>query len=175
MNRHGRVSAILNKSTLYVYILHTVVLGGLASVMLPTAPPSLLKLATLTVATYTACHLLVHYCGRLIDATTSPARMEVRAVRTLTPALLLVTILSVTGCGKQERPREKAIPPHVGIHLAALQGHVDAIRQHIKAGSNLDEKDEHGSTPLIVAVTFGKTEVARALIEAMGCERREDR
>ena len=87
-------------------------------------------------------------------------------MKALTPILLMVTLLSVTGCGKQERPQEKAIPPHVGIHLAALQGHVDAIQEHIEAGSNLDEKDEHGSTPLIVAVTFGKTEVARALIDA---------
>ena len=52
------------------------------------------------------------------------------------------------------------------IHVAALQGNVEAIREYIKAGSDLNEKDEYGSTPLIIAITFGKTEVARALIEA---------
>jgi hypothetical protein len=56
--------------------------------------------------------------------------------------------------------------PRIGIHLAALQGNVQAINQHIEAGSDLNEKDAYGSTPLIVAATFGKTEVARALIEA---------
>jgi CubicO group peptidase (beta-lactamase class C family) len=50
--------------------------------------------------------------------------------------------------------------------MAALQGNIGAIRQHIKAGSNLNEKDAYGSTPLIIAATFGKTEAARALIEA---------
>jgi CubicO group peptidase (beta-lactamase class C family) len=57
-------------------------------------------------------------------------------------------------------------PPGVSLHLAALQGNVEAIRQHIAAGSDLNEKDMYGSTPLIVAATFGKTEVAKALIGA---------
>jgi len=50
--------------------------------------------------------------------------------------------------------------------MAALQGNIGAIRQHIKAGSDLNEKDAYGSTPLLIAATFGKTESARALIEA---------
>lgn len=56
--------------------------------------------------------------------------------------------------------------PGVAIHMAALQGDVTAIRQHIEAGSDLNEKDQYGSTPLIIAATFDKTEVAQALIEA---------
>jgi ankyrin repeat protein len=54
----------------------------------------------------------------------------------------------------------------MSLHTAAVQGNVDAVRQHIEAGSDLDQKDGYGSTPLVVAATFGKTEVARALIEA---------
>jgi CubicO group peptidase (beta-lactamase class C family) len=50
--------------------------------------------------------------------------------------------------------------------MAALQGNLDAIRQHIEAGSDLNEKDIYGSSPLIIATTFGKTDEARALIEA---------
>jgi CubicO group peptidase (beta-lactamase class C family) len=56
--------------------------------------------------------------------------------------------------------------PAVGLHMAALMGNLDAVRQHIEAGSDLNEKDVYGSTPLIIATTFGKTEVAKALIEA---------
>ncbi|KPJ90001.1 MAG: hypothetical protein AMS18_11840 [Gemmatimonas sp. SG8_17] len=56
--------------------------------------------------------------------------------------------------------------PGVNIHMAALQGDVAAIRLHIEAGSDLNEKDPYGSTPLIIAATFGKTDVAKALIEA---------
>jgi hypothetical protein len=56
--------------------------------------------------------------------------------------------------------------PGVAIHMASLQGDVVAIQQHIAAGSDPNEKDQYGSTPLIIAATFGKTEVAKALIEA---------
>ena len=66
---------------------------------------------------------------------------------------------------RRTRTRKKN-PPHVSLQIAALQGNIDAIRQHINAGSDLNVKDEYGSTPLIIATTFGKTEVALALIEA---------
>jgi len=56
--------------------------------------------------------------------------------------------------------------PKTDIHTAALMGDLKVIHQHIKAGSDLDEKDQYGSTPLIIAATFGKTEIARALIDA---------
>jgi len=55
----------------------------------------------------------------------------------------------------------------IGLHEAAIQGNVEAVRQHIEAGSNLDEKEPTGgSSPLITAIVFGKTEVAKLLIEA---------
>jgi CubicO group peptidase (beta-lactamase class C family) len=82
-------------------------------------------------------------------------------MKTATIAMLLVTFLApVPVCG-QENPATS-----VSLHLAALQGDVEAIQQHIKASSDLNEKDEYGSTPLIIAATFGKSEVARTLIEA---------
>ncbi len=58
------------------------------------------------------------------------------------------------------------MPPKKGIHDAAAQGDLEAIQQHIRAGSDLDEKDPFGSTPLIIATTFGRDDVASALINA---------
>ena len=52
------------------------------------------------------------------------------------------------------------------LQTAALLGNVEVVQQHIRAGTDLDAKDEYGSTPLNVAVTFGKNEVAITLIEA---------
>ena len=57
-------------------------------------------------------------------------------------------------------------PAQVSLHEAALTGDLEAVQQHIASGSNLDEKDPWGSTPLIVAATFGNDDVAKALIEA---------
>ncbi len=82
-------------------------------------------------------------------------------MKAITVAILVVALLTPLRVFGQENP-----PPDVSLHIAALQGNVEAVRQHIKAGSDLDEKDAWGSTPLIIAATFGKTDVARALIEA---------
>jgi len=62
--------------------------------------------------------------------------------------------------------RSTQAPSQVGLHQAAFEGNLQAIQQHIEAGTNLNEKDAYGSTPLIIAATFGHTEVAKALIEA---------
>ncbi len=87
-------------------------------------------------------------------------------MKTVTTAALMVILLAVAGCRKQKDSDKEIRPPRVSLHVAALQGNLDAIRQHINVGSDLNEKDAYGSSPLIVAATFGKTEVARALIDA---------
>jgi CubicO group peptidase (beta-lactamase class C family) len=56
--------------------------------------------------------------------------------------------------------------PTGDFYLAVLQGNLDVVKQHIKAGADLNKKDQYGSTPLIIAATFGRVEVAEALITA---------
>jgi CubicO group peptidase (beta-lactamase class C family) len=82
-------------------------------------------------------------------------------MKTVTTGMLVVALLAPLPVCGQEDPT-----PAVSIHMAALAGNIEAVRQHIAAGSDLNEKDAWGSTPLIIASAFGKTEVARALIEA---------
>lgn len=58
-------------------------------------------------------------------------------------------------------------PPQIDIHTAVVSGKLDVVQQHIAAGSNINEKDPYGgSSPLISASLFGKTEIAKALIDA---------
>ncbi len=82
-------------------------------------------------------------------------------MNTVKIVVLVASILILVCCGKQENPT-----PRMDLHMAALQGRVDVIRLHIKAGSDLNEIDEYGSTPLIAAITFGQTEAAKTLIDA---------
>lgn len=57
--------------------------------------------------------------------------------------------------------------PKVAIHTAVITGNITALKQHIVAGTNIDEKDPFGgSSPLISACVFGKTEMAQLLINA---------
>lgn len=109
---------------------------------------------------------------------------KINSIKALTKSMLVVILLTITACGNKQgnsaRENEqssvsetKVKPPGMDIHAAALMGNLRAIQQHIKAGSDLNEKDEYGSSPLIIAATFGKTEVARVLIEAgadMNCK-----
>jgi len=62
----------------------------------------------------------------------------------------------------------KPPPPDVDIFKAAGDGDLKALKQHIEAGTDLDQRflDDQQSTPLMIAALFGRTEAAKALIEA---------
>ena len=84
-------------------------------------------------------------------------------------ALLTVIILIGIGHGRQDvlsADTGQSSPPRANLHVAAFLGNAEVVRQHIEDGSDLNERDKFGSTPLITAATFGHTEVALALIEA---------
>ena len=68
--------------------------------------------------------------------------------------LLLTTIAAVlvVGCG-----------PSVDIHDAATVGNIEAVKQHLAAGVDVDVKDRHGTTPLHWAAA-GHKEIAELLI-----------
>jgi ankyrin repeat protein len=93
-----------------------------------------------------------------------------------TAIIMLSIILGCSGCGNRQsgaaNERSQTIEtgtvetPDMDIFTAALLGNLKAINNHIKAGTDLNQKDEYGSTPLIIAATFGKTDVAIALIDA---------
>jgi hypothetical protein len=90
--------------------------------------------------------------------------------------LILAIILGCWGCGNRDgnssnkegktAEAETVKAPDMDIFAAALFGNLEAINGHIRAGTDLNQKDEYGSTPLIIATTFGKNDVAIALINA---------
>ena len=83
-------------------------------------------------------------------------------MKTKTAAILIVTLFALIGCAKQ-----KTSAPKVDLHTAAIMGDLEAVQQHIRAGSDLNIKEPtRGSTPLLTAVVFGNTDVALALIDA---------
>mgnify|MGYP002332084599 CR=1 FL=1 len=61
----------------------------------------------------------------------------------------------------------QAETPEMGLQAAILSDNIEVVKQHINAGSDLNEKDAmSGSTPLITAASFGKQEMAKLLIDA---------
>ena len=75
--------------------------------------------------------------------------------------LLLTTIAAVVLVGCSKPP-----PPNISIHEAASDGNIEAVKQHLAAGTDVNAKDDlTGLTPLFDAVSSGKKEVAALLID----------
>ena len=73
----------------------------------------------------------------------------------LIPILLAVM---VAGCGKPK--------PAVDIWAAAGSGNLEALKQNLAAGIKVDAREPSGgSTPLMVAALFGRTEAATLLLQ----------
>ena len=90
---------------------------------------------------------------------------------------LFLASLIMTACGGKNSAAtsdsattvatSSAKAPDIDLHTAVLTDNIEAVKQHIAAGSNLNEKDPFGgSSPLITASLFGKQEAAKILIGA---------
>lgn len=51
------------------------------------------------------------------------------------------------------------------LHAAAATGKLDAIREHVKAGRNINARNEYGFTPLHSAVSNGRLDAVLLLLE----------
>ncbi len=57
--------------------------------------------------------------------------------------------------------------PKIDLQTAVISGNLEAVKQHIEAGTDLNKKDQmSGSTPLMSAATFNKPAIVKALINA---------
>jgi ankyrin repeat protein len=81
--------------------------------------------------------------------------------------LLLTTIAAVVlvGCVTSQSPEPTtAKAPDISIHEAAANGNIEAVKQHIAAGADVNAKNNWGWTPLYYAAWVGHKEVAELLI-----------
>ena len=70
--------------------------------------------------------------------------------------LLLTTIAAVLVVGCGESPKD--------IWEAAKQGNIEAVKQHLAAGVDVNAKDKYGLTPLHHAAWQGRNEIVELLI-----------
>ncbi|WP_319480940.1 ankyrin repeat domain-containing protein [uncultured Draconibacterium sp.] len=86
--------------------------------------------------------------------------------------ILLLILTSCTNSGSNNtgnstKTKATVEKPKVDLHTAIMSGNLEAVKQHIEAGTDINKKDQmSGSTPLIAAVSFNKTTIAKTLIDA---------
>ena len=98
---------------------------------------------------------------------------KINTLKSITRIALFTLLVAMASCNSSAQKKESAStksevkPPQVDIHTAVLTDNLAALKQHIAAGSNINEKDPYGgSSPLISAALFGKTEAAKILMNA---------
>ena len=92
--------------------------------------------------------------------------------------LSFILILGISACtqsgtsskdttGNSTEAKSAIDKPSIDIHTAVLSGNLEVVKQHIEAGTDINEKEAmSGSTPLITAASFDKPEIVKALIDA---------
>ncbi|KYG73131.1 ankyrin repeat domain-containing protein [Roseivirga echinicomitans] len=97
-----------------------------------------------------------------------------QSLKTITTIVFFAVFFTTVSCGDKKSATQEASTaenkvsaPKIDIHAAVVTGDKEALKQHIAAGSDINKKDPMGgSSPLISAALFGKTEMAKALIDA---------
>jgi ankyrin repeat protein len=98
--------------------------------------------------------------------------MKTQNLNRIEKTALCIVLLFLAACqgnetGAQSQTKSQVSQPAVDLHTAVLQDNLEAVKQHIAAGSDLNIKDPFGgSSPLISAALFGKTEAAWLLLNA---------
>ncbi len=90
----------------------------------------------------------------------------------------LVLLLITAACGQSGNKKKAEVVSHtetesvievpkMDIQAAIISDNLEVVKQHIKAGTDINIKDPmSGSTPLITAASFGKIKIAQELIDA---------
>ncbi|TDT47011.1 ankyrin repeat protein [Maribacter spongiicola] len=106
-----------------------------------------------------------------------PKTFKINYLRTLVN-MSLVLLLLTAACGQSSEKlkddatsntetKAEVMKPEIDIQAAILSDNLEAVKQHISAGTDLNKKDPMtGATPLITAASFGKNKIAQALIDA---------
>ena len=160
----------LASNSYFVYIIHVIVMGLVALSIINISMPVYVKLLIVIVLTYLISNLVVYLYRVLFQSYLSKSIV-------LIPVLIAITILTISITVKQAN-QEKILVSNetevndlsthtVGIHMAIIQGNMDAVMHHISNGTDIDMREAAGgSSPLILAAIFDRTEIAKKLIKA---------
>lgn len=158
----------LNRNSYNVYIIHMIVMGVAALILLKVPVPAMVKFLILTVTTFALSNLVL-YAWK----TTLQKKVNVRTAFTaVLVAVLLGTAFSGNRAVKANEihhiaDNTEAEVPEISLHAAVINGDTETVTKYISTGSDLNiAEPSGGSSPLITAAMFGRSEIALLLIKA---------
>jgi len=80
---------------------------------------------------------------------------------------LITTIVALllVGCGESQSPEPpKVKAPDISIASAAFKGNIEAVKQHLAAGTDVNAQNLNGFYPLTSAASWGHNEIVELLI-----------
>ena len=81
--------------------------------------------------------------------------------------LITLTTSVLLGCTTTQSPEPtESKVPSISIHIAAIKGNIEVVKQHLAAGTDINTKDESGWTPLHWAASKVHNKTAKLLIKA---------
>jgi len=94
--------------------------------------------------------------------------LKINSLRVLMNLVLVAILLPACSQSSKDTNNTSGVDaPAMDIQTAVMSDNLEIIKQHIEEGTDINIKDQmSGSTPLISAVVFGKTDIAKALIDA---------
>ena len=83
--------------------------------------------------------------------------------------IAIVAAVLMVGCCTPAPEPPPAKAPDISINQAVFDGNIEAVKQHLAAGTDVNAKDDNGWIPLHFAVYYGHKEIVELLI-AKGAE-----
>lgn len=168
-NRTNYLLSQLSRNSYYVYIIHVVIIGLIALILKGIVVPAFVKYLILASMAFIVSNVLV-----------SGFRGVVHKAISWKPAIAMVSLVLILGLAfdwqdhavnaddQRSKTGDVSRPlPGISLHEAILKDDIETVKQYIRACSDLDDQESSaGSSPLITAAVFGRTEAARLLIEA---------
>lgn len=89
-------------------------------------------------------------------------------------AVICLVAMSLTSCLENRESKDVATTsnksitkPNIDIHSAVVSGNLEAVKQHIESGTDINQKETmSASTPLMSAITFDKPKIVKVLINS---------
>ena len=86
--------------------------------------------------------------------------MKIESLREMKQLLITIAAVVLVGCGESSKNYWEV----TGIWKAAEDGNIEAVKQHLAAGTDVNAKNRHGNSPLQLAALMGHKEIVELLI-----------